>query len=247
MISEKKIQDNWDRFLSIIEEQANLYPSENRWSKLLVFYKKYEQRIALMPASSRTHFHSAFPGGHIEHTLRVYDTAIKLSTLWQEMGASVDFTEEELIFTALNHDIGKFGTYYAETFIDQDSDWHAKRGEVYKHNPEVPFMKDYDRSLYLLQDLGVKLSEAEFLAIKLQSGLYEESNKSYFISYSPEFRLKSNLPYIIHQADAMSARIDSVQQVVAPKAKQDVPTPKRTQTGEVIPKPKNKFTKYLTD
>jgi hypothetical protein len=45
------------------------------------------------------------------------------------------------------------------------------------------------------------MTENEFLSIKLKDGAFDESNKVYLIQYSPEFELKSNLPYIIHQAD----------------------------------------------
>lgn len=215
MLSENEIQENWDTFLGIIDSYATV-GGDSRWNILKNFYNQHETRFALMPASSKTHFHSAFPGGHISHTLRVHKTCFKLAALWEKMGAGIDFSEDELSFVALNHDLGKFGTEDAEYYIDQDSNWHRDRGEVYKNNPAVPFMKDSDRSIFLLQELGVKMSEAEYLAIKLQAGLYEEANKSYFISYSPEFKLRSNLPYILHQADAMSARIESMSQMVSP-------------------------------
>ena len=244
MLSNDQIQANWDRFLSIITVQA-ADDKTGRWDKLLDFYQ-YEQRFAFMPASSKTSFHSAFPGGHVSHTLRVLDTALMLMPLWKELGGNIDFTEEELTFVALNHDIGKFGTYDAETYIDQDSNWHRDRGEVYKFNPLLPFMKDYDRSIFLLQDLGVKMSETEFLSIKLQAGLYEESNKSYFISYSDEFKLRSNLPYIIHQADAMSARIESTTQA-APKPASKPSYYKKPRASNTTPPASSKFAKFLMD
>lgn len=242
MISNEQIQENWDKFIGIIEAAAQ---SSDRWSILHEFYLANEQRFAFMPASGKVSFHSAFPGGHVAHTLRVLETAKKLAKLWVELGSAQDFTEEELVFSVLNHDIGKFGTVDAETFIDQDSDWHRKQGEVYKHNPNLPFMKDYDRSLFLLQDLGVAVSENEWLAIKLQSGLYEESNKSYFIAYRPEFRLRSNLPYILHQADAMSARIESLS-VEAPKPVEKKAYKKYPAKAPTAPKAAaSKFSKYI--
>lgn len=225
MLTNDQIQQNWDEFLGIIDSHITDAP-DCRWVTLKEFYTEYEQRIAFMPASSKTHFHSAFPGGHVSHTLRVYHTIHKLYDLWAEMGATENIKKDQLSFVAINHDIGKFGTYRNEYYIDQDSKWHLERGEVYKNNPAVPFMKDSDRSLFLLQDIGIRMAESEFLAIKLQAGLYEEANKSYFISYSPEFRLKSNLPYLLHQADAMSARIESVSGVVAPKPKVEVKSKK---------------------
>jgi len=247
MLSNEQIQENWDNFLSIIDSYTST-DGESRWNILKDFYTQHEQRFAFMPASSKTHFHSAFPGGHVSHTLRVYNTALELMALWEKLGAKIDFSEEELVFAAINHDMGKFGTVDAEYYIDQDSNWHRDRGEVYKNNPAVPFMKDSDRTIFLLQELGVKISEAEYLAIKLQAGLYEEANKSYFISYAPEFKLRSNLPYILHQADAMSARIESTTMGVAttPKPKNKfTPKPKASASTKPVSKAASKFLKHL--
>lgn len=247
MLTNIQIQENWNNFLNLIKSG-----NTPRWEILHSFYTKYEQRFAFMPASGKTSFHSAFPGGHISHTLRVYNTALRLVDLWRDFEAKIDFSEEELMFTALNHDIGKFGTYDAEHFIDQDSNWHRDRGEIYKKNPLEPFMKDFDRSLFLLQNLGIKISENEYLAIKLQSGLYEESNKSYFMAFSEEYKLHSNLPYIIHQSDAMSARIESGNgNQTSVKATKFYNKPK--QNVESVPatkvpnSTKSKFSKFLKD
>ena len=42
----------------------------------------------------------------------------------------------------------------------------------------------------------------------MTDGLYEEANKGYYISYSKDRQLKTNIPYILHQADLMAARIE---------------------------------------
>jgi hypothetical protein len=46
------------------------------------------------------------------------------------------------------------------------------------------------------------------LGIKLTDGLYDESNKPYYISRSADAKLKTNLGYVMHQADSMAARIE---------------------------------------
>jgi hypothetical protein len=140
---------------------------------------------------------------------RVVDFALKINQFWVDNGSPVDYTIDELVFVAINHDLGKFGDLDNEQFIQNDSDWHVKnRGEVYKYNPELPYLKTSERSIFTLQQLGIKMTFNEFIAIKLHDGLYEESNKSYYISYSDEYSLKSNLPYIIHQADLTATRIE---------------------------------------
>ena len=46
------------------------------------------------------------------------------------------------------------------------------------------------------------------IGIKCTDGLYDESNKPYFISRMKESKLRTNLPYVMHQADLMAARIE---------------------------------------
>ena len=46
------------------------------------------------------------------------------------------------------------------------------------------------------------------LGIKLTDGLYDENNKPYFMSRSADSKLKTNLGYVMHQADCMAARIE---------------------------------------
>lgn len=209
MITEEKLISNWDTFIEILTNFKEKSKNPQRWEKLLSFYNKHSDRFASMPASSKTNYHNAFPGGYIDHVIRVYNFSIDVAKLWKSSLGKLDFKMEELAMVALNHDLGKFGTESEEGYIDQESKWHFERGEIYKHNPKLSFMKVQDRSLYLLQSLGIELSEIEFLSIKLHDGLYEEANKSYYIAYSEEYKLKTDLPYIIHQADLMAARIES--------------------------------------
>jgi hypothetical protein len=69
-------------------------------------------------------------------------------------------------------------------------------------------MKVPDRGLWLLQHYGVKVTDKEYLGIKLTDGLYDEANKSYLMGYNPDFNLRSNMAYILHQADMMATHIE---------------------------------------
>ena len=69
----------------------------------------------------------------------------------------------------------------------------------------IPDIRDVNKLIELLQSIGVKLTENEYLGIKLHDGLYKESNKEYLMA-SSDFELKCNLPYIIHQAALMAVR-----------------------------------------
>jgi hypothetical protein len=65
-----------------------------------------------------------------------------------------------------------------------------------------------DRAVFLLQHFGIKMSEQEYLGLRLTDGMYEDANKNYYVSYQPERQLKTNIAYVLHQADLMSSVIE---------------------------------------
>jgi hypothetical protein len=46
------------------------------------------------------------------------------------------------------------------------------------------------------------------VAIQTHDGLYDEGNKKYLMAFMPEQKPRTSLPYIVHQADLMAARIE---------------------------------------
>ena len=205
MITAEQIQDNWIQFLAII----NKYITGERKDKLLEFYKQYEDRFVLLPASHKKAYHNCFPGGYIDHVLRVIECSLKLDKVWREMGMADTYTTEELVFSAINHDLGKFGTLDQTSVFDNDNDWEIKnRGELYKFNTNITYMSVPDRSLHLLFSVGVTMTENEYIAIKTHDGMYDDANKAYLISYMPETKPRSSLLYVLHHADMMAARIE---------------------------------------
>jgi len=218
-LTAEQIQDNWNKFLSIIDE----YISEPRCSELKAFYEQYAERIMLMPASHKKEYHNAFPGGYVDHVLRVVQSALKLNEVWVEMGVDTStYTVEELVFASLNHDLGKMGDEQNESYIPQTDQWRKEKlGEDYKFNDRLEFMSVPDRGLHLLMSHGVTFSRNEMLAIKLHDGLYDDANKPYLMSWSPETKPRTALVFIVHQADLMAARIE-FEQVWMPKLKGEV-------------------------
>lgn len=218
-LTAEQIQDNWNKFLSIIDEHI----SEPRSSELKAFYEQYAERIMLMPASHKKEYHNAFPGGYVDHVLRVVDCALKLNKVWVEMGVDTStYTVEELVFAALNHDLGKMGDEQNESYIPQTDQWRKEKlGEDYKFNDRLEYMSVPDRGLHLLMSHGITFSRNEMLAIKLHDGLYDDANKPYLMSWSPETKPRTALVFIVHQADLMAARIE-FEQVWMPKLKGEV-------------------------
>jgi hypothetical protein len=201
----EQIQENYNDFLSNISK----YISSPRKEQLLDFYKEKEEILVLAPASSREAYHSAFTGGYVDHVNRVVKASLDLYELWNSYREIDTFTKEELVFSAINHDLGKLGVGNKPSYIPNDSEWHIKnQGQIYKTNTELPFFTVPDRSLFTLQQAGIYYSENEYLGIKLHDGLYDDVNKPYLISYNVESRLRTSLPLILHQADFLASRVE---------------------------------------
>jgi len=204
----EEIQNNFNELLEIINTEF----SGERKDNLITLYNEHAERISLAPASSVDHYHNSFPGGYVDHVLRVIRCAKEVYKLWTSMGADMSgYTREELMFVALNHDIGKIGFPGEgnEIYVPNDSEWHRKnQGKMYKVNPKNPFALVNDLSIWLLQHYDIKISFNEMIGIKCTDGLYDESNKPYFISRMKDSKLRINLPYVMHQADCMAARIE---------------------------------------
>ena len=200
----KDLLDNYEKLVIFIE---NSFDGERK-EKLMWLYEKLSDRIATAPASMKKQYHNAYPGGYVAHVLNVIKAAEKVYKVWEEMGADFNFTISELRFAALNHDLGKIGTKTDEYYIPCQEEWMRKKGQEYVMNPNIQYMKVAERSLMILQQSQISVTENEYLAIKLHDGLYEDANKAYYISYSEDMQLKSTLPYILHQADLMCAKIE---------------------------------------
>lgn len=205
-LTAEKINDNWGILISRIDA----YITEPRCSQLKEFYEKYQERIALMPASYKKEYHNAFPGGYVDHVIRVIDSALKLNEVWKEMGVDDStYTIEELVFSALNHDLGKIGDEENESYIPQTDKWRQdKLGEDYMFNEKLAFASVPDRSLFLLQSHNIKYTFNEMVSIQTHDGIYDEGNKKYLMTFAPSQKPRTSLPYILHQADLMASRIE---------------------------------------
>ena len=237
MLTAEQIQTNWEEFCNNIE----LWITGDRKKELLKFYKKYEDRIMMMPASHKKEYHNAFPGGYVDHVNRVVKCALNINDVWVDMGVdNTTYTLEELVFSAINHDLGKMGDEEHESYIPQTDKWRKEKlGEDYMFNKALPFSSVPDRGLFLLQSHGVQYNFNEMVAIQTHDGLYDEANKKYLFSYMPEQKPRTSLPLILHQADLMAARIEFEKEWL-PKFKNSVPTPKSNVTLNVESKKSTK-------
>jgi hypothetical protein len=205
MLTPEQIEKNWLIHLEYVDKYI-----ADRGKKVKELYKDFEEIAILAPASSKTWYHNAFPGGYIDHVNRVIHTGLELAKLWkQTLGGSLDFTIQELVFSAMFHDLGKLGSVEGPNYLPQTDKWRQdKLKEVYTQNPELPFMLIPDRSLFLLQRYGIPVSQKEYLAIKLHDGVFDDANKAYFFSHKPESKLRTNLVHILHTADYIASKVE---------------------------------------
>jgi len=204
-LNETQLKENWDKLINLVSETF----SGERKEKLLKMYNHFEDRMMFTPGSGTAHFHNCFIGGYVEHVLHITKIARKLFVDYKELGAHIDYTEEEVIFAALHHDLGKVGDLENDYYVPNDSKWHIEnQGKYYKRGKELNFMTVTDRAIYLLNHFGITMSENEYLALRLTDGMYEEANKTYLMQYLDENKVKSNLPILLHQADMLASRIE---------------------------------------
>lgn len=209
-LTAKQIARNYQTLRTIINEQ---FPTrKDALNRMYDDLDSDDMRVQMAPASSMEFFHNAIPGGYVDHVLRVYEFTVVQYELWQKMGMKLDnFTLEELLFAAIHHDLGKLGLpgVGKEYYQPNDSKWHRdNQGKIYKANPNVPWMKTHDVTLYLLNHYNVPYSVNEMLGMRLTDGMFEESNKQYLSGFDLSSKLRNTMPYILHHADIMAFRFE---------------------------------------
>ena len=186
-LTPEQIQENWNQLRELI---TNTFEGE-RLEKLNKMYDHFEDRMC------------------VEHVLHVTDCAVQIKRLWEDNNATINFSDEELIFAAIHHDLGKVGDMDKDYYVPQESEWHRKnQGSIFTHNGELQYMTVTDRAIFLLSQFEIPMTEWEYVGLRLTDGLYEEANKGYYMSYNKDFSLKSNIAYILHQADSMATHIE---------------------------------------
>ena len=203
-LSAEKIQSNYDKHLKIVDTYLG-----DRKKDVLSMLTHMEETYVMAPASGKTWYHSAFAGGYVDHVNRVVQYAVKQSRLYEEMGGTIDYTEEELVFAALFHDLGKIGDGDKPNYIPQTDKWRQdKLSEMYTFNSELDFMLIPDRSLFILQKFGIKVSQKEFLAIRCHDGVFDKANEAYFFSNVESSRQKTSIISVLHSADFLASKVE---------------------------------------
>lgn len=188
-ITPEKIEENWKRMISLLERTGD------RSQDALNVVNSLDERLVLCPASSKKNFHNAFPGGLVDHSLRVLGNALKLTKAfgWK-------LPEDSLIISCLFHDLGKVGDHEKDYYIPSSDQWRIEKlGEMYTYNDDAQYMSVPQRSVFLCQHFGLKLTQDETLAILLNDGFVVEENKKHCLK-------EPLLAHVVMTADYISTR-----------------------------------------
>jgi hypothetical protein len=187
-LTPEEIEKNWDKFFGMLSKLGD------RQQAAEAMVEHLGERLALCPASSRKDFHNCFPGGLVDHSLRVLSNAAKIAKAFKW-----NIPMDSLIIGCLFHDLGKVGDLSDDNYLPQESDWHRdKLGQMYVTNKEMPFMTVPDRGVWLCAQFDLKLTHDEFMAIKLNDGQYAEENAPYKMK-------EPLLALVVHMADLVAS------------------------------------------
>ena len=150
MISAAKIEKNKTKFIETCQ-------------KYNIFTKELEEFLGedffIAPASPALDMYSCYPGGLVNHVLKVCKYTIQLNDLLPE---SIRVSNEKIIKVVLLAQIGK-----AHLFKPNESDWHRNTlKKLYEYrDDEMIVMTVGERSAFQAMKCGISLTEDEYQAI----------------------------------------------------------------------------------
>ena len=191
----EQIQSNYKELNDIVQK----YFDKEQANNIRLMFEHFEDRIIEAPASGRPNYHNCFPGGWLDHTLRVIESSLKMKEHFISLGVEVTADDSDIILAAMFHDLGKLGDLDEPYYKLQTDDWRRKKlNEFYTHNNTMENLSVTDRALWLLQHFNIKVSTEVWKAIKMSDGMFDAGNESYYRTSSDS---RNILHYIVHFGD----------------------------------------------
>jgi 23S rRNA maturation-related 3'-5' exoribonuclease YhaM len=164
--------------------------------KISALFTEIEDRFCFCPASTK--YHSSYLGGLLDHTVRICKSL-------QAYAHAYDCSDAEyksLVKCALLHDLGKLGTIgrNAQDYYIINPDSTKQATEPFINNKNLVNMPHELRSLHIINEAHVHLTEEEIQAIFYHGGMYMPGFKEYVGN-------ATKIQYILHSADLLSTHI----------------------------------------
>jgi len=189
-LSEEQLIANYEKFRGLLLETG-----EHRSRQLEAMIDHFGNRLVLCPASSKKRLHACYPGGLIDHSLRVMKNAQRMMKVAPDLYSQLSM--DSVVFATLLHDIGKLGDLDTDRYVDQTNDYYAKKGNLYEVNFDLPSVPH--TSLFLLQHFSIKTTYPEWEAILLNDGSVTEDGREYSMR-------ETNLTLLVQQSDRLSCQ-----------------------------------------
>lgn len=186
-MEDKEIFNNW-------EEYKNLLKSTNREGIDNIIKWLDETDFKFAPAS--TQYHSSEKGGLLKHSLNVYYHMYDFENLLKFF----DLKEDNIIITALLHDVCKVQTYETSYRNVKNEEGQWVKAPYYTVNDMMPYGHG-EKSVILLLMYGLKLSHLECMMIRNHMGAFRDNQ--YLNDVSHRFS-KCPQSLVLHYADMLS-------------------------------------------
>ena len=183
-----------DKFLKIFDNQIG-----DREGKDVLREWLLSESCDFFIAPASTKYHGNYDGGLCEHSIDVYEMAIRLEILYKEdirkqylvLNRPYDRDQfmESLTIAALFHDLCKTNFYRAKT---------NGRNSSYIVDEQLPFGGHGSKSVYILSKYLKDIKDEEAIAINCHMGFSRGNDNSISISESFHY---SPVAWIVHVAD----------------------------------------------
>lgn len=186
MLEAEKIQENYSKFNTFLTRKTD--PS--KLEGLEAMFSSLEERICMAPASSKTTFYHAYPGGLVQHSLEVLQFASKYHKI-----VDPNVPVEKVVFVSLVHELGKIGDLTNDLYIPASTEWQKKNNIAYEINQNLNQLSMNQRTLWLLNHFKIPVEQDEYVALSCNNdGYLLDANK--WLQYS-----EPSLAIILMQAD----------------------------------------------
>lgn len=191
-LSRQQLSQNREDFLDILRNTTEI-PEKS--PQILKFLDDSDFWDA--PASTR--YHDCCEGGLVQHSLKVYEHLSMLN-----YNNLLGFSDEAVAKTSLFHDLCKANFYERGHTNKKLEDGRWVRVETFKVEDQLPIGHG-EKSVILLVQHGVELTEEEALAIRWHMGAYDSAAKEYAGSQALSNSMtKHKLVTALHLADMMA-------------------------------------------
>lgn len=187
-------EDAQAKNIELVHKLIETFPDERRVLVRTMLEGPVGEEFFTCPASHKEEYHNAFPGGLCDHSLRVTRNLRALVKAFDVKLYTNEVEIARLNFVGLFHDLGKVGDGVEPYYLANADDWQRKRGIMYNFNPKCVYMPTSERGLFILQKYGIALYPDEYLAIRLNDGMYDETNRRYGMK-------EPDLALLVHMAD----------------------------------------------